>query len=62
MSNDPTRDCLQAAWAALMRGDTAERDRQCLKAKRIMDAQNKPPPIKLIRQADGSYVPEIVTQ
>jgi hypothetical protein len=29
-------DCLKAAWQALLRGDTAERDRLCALAENIM--------------------------
>lgn len=39
MSNDPVKDCLAAAFHALLRGDTAERDRQCARAESIMAAQ-----------------------
>ncbi|MGI4942064.1 MAG: hypothetical protein ACRYHQ_16135 [Janthinobacterium lividum] len=42
-ADDPVRDCLRAGYAALMRGDTAERDRQVERARRIMAAQQAKP-------------------
>lgn len=34
-------DCMRAAWKALLRGDTAERDRLCDLAKNIMAVQDR---------------------
>lgn len=34
-------DCLRAAWRALLRGDTAERDRYCDLAKNVMAVQDR---------------------
>lgn len=62
MTGDPLRECLQAAWAALMRGDYAERDRILARGRRIAHEMQKPPKIKLVRQTDGSYAPEILKQ
>lgn len=62
MTGDPLRECLQGAWAALLRGDYAERDRILARGRRIAHEMQKAPPIKLIRQPDGSYVPEIKRQ
>lgn len=45
MSDDPVRDCLAAGMQALLRGDTAERDRQVERARRIMDAQEAVPKV-----------------
>lgn len=59
MSNDPVKDCLQNAWQALLLGDIAERDKQCSRAKIIMDAEKVSPTINLIQQPDGSYAPDI---
>lgn len=42
-TNDPVRDCLAAGMRALLRGDTAERDRQVARARLIMDAQEALP-------------------
>jgi hypothetical protein len=59
MSNDPVRDCLQNAFKALLQGNLAERDRQCKRAERIIQAQNEPPPVELIKGPDGIYRPAI---
>lgn len=32
-------DAMKAAWAALLSGDTAERDRQCERARQLMGAE-----------------------
>lgn len=34
-------DCMQKAWRALIRGDTAERDRYCDLARNLMAAQRR---------------------
>lgn len=57
--SDPARDALRAAFSALMKGDLAERDRQCKRAEQIIRAQSANVPIKLVRLADGTFVPEI---
>ncbi len=40
--SDPTtsEDCLKAAFAALTRGDTTERDRLCERAKNLLKAED----------------------
>jgi hypothetical protein len=59
------RELLQAAFAALLRGDTTERDRLIELAKAKTDhrvrvdertQQQNAKPIPLVRQPDGSYV------
>jgi|HubBroStandDraft_6_1064221.scaffolds.fasta_scaffold1386666_1 hypothetical protein len=59
------RELLQAAFAALLRGDTTERDRLIELAKAKIDhrvrvdertQQQNAKPIPLVRQPDGSYV------
>jgi hypothetical protein len=59
MSDDPAKDAMRAAFAALLKGDTKERDRQCGRATRIIEAEQKPPVINLVRQPDGSFAAEI---
>lgn len=49
-TNDPVRDCLVAGMQALLRGDTAERDRQVARARRIMDAQEARPSVDASRE------------
>jgi uncharacterized protein HemY len=50
VSDDPVRAAISGAFQALLRGDTAERDRQVERARRIMDAQEQPPKIDLSRE------------
>lgn len=39
--NPSTSDeCIRAAWAALMQGDTKERDRLCHRAGTLLDAED----------------------
>lgn len=33
------KDCLQGEFAALLRGDTAERDRLCARAERLIEVE-----------------------
>lgn len=40
---------MAAAFQALLRGDTGERDRQCARATKIMDAQAERPKVDLGR-------------
>lgn len=47
--------------AALLRGDTAERDRIIARGRQMAYAQDKAPPIELVRQEDGSYKPKLKT-
>lgn len=47
MTNNPVGDCLAAGFQALLRGDTAERDRQVDRAEAIMRAQAAIPKIDL---------------
>jgi hypothetical protein len=47
MSEDPVKDCLAAGMQALLRGDTAERDRQVGRARKIMDAQQAAPKVTI---------------
>jgi hypothetical protein len=61
MNDDPLRKCLQDAMAALLRGDTAERDRIIARGRQMAYAQDKAPPIELVRQEDGSYKPKLKT-
>ena len=49
MSDDPVGAAISDAFQALLRGDTAERDRQVERARRIMDAQEQRPRIDLSR-------------
>jgi hypothetical protein len=35
------QDCLRAAWQALLRGDTAERDRLCGLANNVLNASER---------------------
>lgn len=60
-------ECLKAAFADLLRGDTAERDRLCKLAAHINGQQDRAAdptrgtpgnPIRLVLQPDGSYGPE----
>lgn len=62
-------DCLKAAWAALLEGDTGERDRQCALAEHMLEQQRRilaggekamsaSPIIQLIEQNDGSFKPK----
>ena len=44
---DPVQDAAAAAFQALLRGDTAERDRQVARAERIMAAQQAAPRVDL---------------
>ena len=37
--SDTSQDCLRAAFAALLRGDTAERDRQVARAEVLLKAE-----------------------
>lgn len=39
MVSATSKECLQAAWAALLQGDTAERDRQCARAETLLVAE-----------------------
>jgi hypothetical protein len=39
MTTRTSNEALQAAWAALLRGDTLERDRQCERAKHLNEAE-----------------------
>mgnify|MGYP001423402720 CR=1 FL=1 len=68
MSDDPGVH-LKAAFTALLRGDLAERDRQCDLAKAAMDRQQrrrdaaareilKAAPIPLVEGPDGVYRPD----
>ena len=53
-TNDITvEDCLKAAMAALLRGDTAERDRLCELAEFGFDGQNVVPADKSIFETKG---------
>src|SRR5690349_12335600 len=47
MSTDPIRDALAAGMQAFLRGDTAERDRQVERARKIMDAQEATPKVDI---------------
>lgn len=58
-------DCLKQAFQALLRGDTAERDRLCRLAEHIRAQQIRVQeggqlmpgePIELVRQPDGNYI------
>ena len=44
--------CLQAAWAALSRGDEAERDRLCQRAKLLVAAENRAAAIERVMTVD----------
>ena len=64
MSDDPVREELRLAMKCLMAGDTAGRDRHCARAEAMLSARKTAPvvaPIKLVRQADGTYAPERAT-
>lgn len=53
-TNDITvEDCLKAAFAALLRGDTAERDRLCELAEFGFDGQSVVPADKSIFETKG---------
>lgn len=43
MTNDPVKDALRDGFAALLQGDTHERDRQVERARKIMNAQEAMP-------------------
>lgn len=47
MTNDPARDALAAGFQAILRGDTAERDRQVERARQILDAQEAIPKVDI---------------
>ena len=49
MDNDPVRDAMAAGFQALLRGDTAERDRQVERARKLMDAQAAVPKVDISR-------------
>lgn len=64
---DPVGDRMRQAFQALLRGDTAERDRLCAEAREIIDRQSSAAgfvrqtlqrPIKLVEQPDGSFAAE----
>jgi hypothetical protein len=57
------QDCLKDGFAALLKGDTKERDRQCAQAQHIMNQQvrvkeNGPSPVDLMQGPDGIYAPK----
>ena len=40
MNHNTTEDCMKAAWQAILKGDYAERDRLCERAKILLEAEN----------------------
>lgn len=46
---DPVQDAARAGFQALLRGDTAERDRQVARAQAILRAQEQPPAVDISR-------------
>jgi hypothetical protein len=74
MTNDPVRDALASGFQALLRGDTAERDRQVVRARKIMAAQDAVPNmdmsraeiiaslLRLVERKAGRALTEIETQ
>ena len=57
------QDCMRDAFAALLNGDTAERDRQCALAKHIINQEIRkkeggPSPVELALGPDGIYLPK----
>lgn len=44
--------CLQAAFQALLHGNTAERDRLCERAKALLDAEHKASAVERIMAVD----------
>lgn len=45
--SDPVRDAITAGFQALLRGDTAERDRQVERARKMLDAQATTPRVDI---------------
>jgi hypothetical protein len=44
--------CLKGAWDALLKGDTAERDRLCERAKMLMEAEKMANAIEKVMSID----------
>jgi hypothetical protein len=59
-------DCLRGAWAALIRGDTAERDRLCDRARSLMEAEGlarateKVLSVDFYVKLDGTIIPTLL--
>ena len=52
-----TEDCLRGAFAALLRGDTAERDRLCARAERLVEAEQYADAVERVLDTNFSVTP-----
>jgi hypothetical protein len=47
-----SQDCLRGAWAALLRGETGERDRLCARAEKLLEAERMASAVEKVLAVD----------